>query len=91
MNTGRDQIGGLGFVIKPALQRAIGANQRFERVPYVGIHRAGRRERGFQQPRRQKHQKRFMLPQEFFGHLHVAIGNCLNIHFLRLFVVPRFH
>ncbi len=91
MNAGGEQVGGAGFVIETALERAIGADERLERFANVGIHRACGGERRFQQLRAQEHQQRFMFVQEFFGNLDVAIGEFVRIQFMRLFMPARFH
>jgi hypothetical protein len=90
MNARRDQIRGPRFVVQTALERAVGADERFERLADIGIDGARGGERGLDEPGAQIDQEWFMFAQELLGDLDVLVGDLIRVQGARFFVEARF-
>src|ERR1019366_3080673 len=77
------------FVIHAALQRAVRANERVERVPHIAIDRAGSVEGRVHQAVHSAHQQEFVLPQKLFRNRDIPIGKLIRIHRLWALVLAR--
>src|SRR5579859_2690577 len=90
MDSGGDQIGWACLVIETALEGAIGADERLQRVADIGIDGTRGRERGFEQAGAQVHQERLVFAQELLCDQDVLVGDFGRIQGLRLLVQARF-